>query len=66
MTRLSLRQDQVARLIARGYSNKEIARELELGEGTVKVHIAHTFRKFGVNKRAALAAKVAGASNLEG
>jgi DNA-binding NarL/FixJ family response regulator len=39
-----------------GKSNKEIARNLNLGEGTVKVHMAALFRVFGVNSRAAVAA----------
>jgi DNA-binding NarL/FixJ family response regulator len=38
-----------------GKSNKEIARALNLGEGTVKIHMAALFRTFGVNTRAAAA-----------
>jgi DNA-binding NarL/FixJ family response regulator len=49
-------------LIVRGYSNKEIARALDLAEGTVKIHVAVLFSKLGVHRRAALAA--AGASLL--
>ena len=39
-------------LIVRGYSNKEIARELDLAVGTVKVHVAALFAKLGVHCRA--------------
>jgi DNA-binding NarL/FixJ family response regulator len=49
------RQRDVLRLIVQGMSNKEIARALNLGEGTVKVHMAALFRKLGVNRRAAVA-----------
>ena len=56
---LSLRQRDVLDLIVRGMSNKEIARALKLGEGTVKIHVAALFRKLGVYRRAAAA--VAGA-----
>jgi DNA-binding NarL/FixJ family response regulator len=59
---LSSRQREVLNLIIRGYSNKEIARALDLAEGTVKIHVAVLFSKLGVHRRAALAA--AGASLL--
>ena len=54
--RLSPRQQDVLNLIVGGKSNKEIARALKLGEGTVKVHVAALFRNLGVNRRAAAAA----------
>ncbi|HEX2281576.1 MAG TPA: response regulator transcription factor [Thermomicrobiales bacterium] len=53
---LTPRQRDVLQLIVAGKSNKEIARELTLGEGTVKVHLAALFRNLGVNNRAAAAA----------
>jgi DNA-binding NarL/FixJ family response regulator len=37
-------------------SNKEIARDLKLGEGTVKIHMAALFRNLGVKSRAGAAA----------
>jgi DNA-binding NarL/FixJ family response regulator len=58
---LTPRQQDVLHLIVRGDSNKEIARALNLGEGTVKVHVAALFRNLGVNSRAAAAAAAAGA-----
>ncbi|HEX2257231.1 MAG TPA: response regulator transcription factor [Afifellaceae bacterium] len=53
---LTPRQRDVLQLIVAGKSNKEIARGLKLGEGTVKVHLAALFRNLGVNNRAAAAA----------
>jgi DNA-binding NarL/FixJ family response regulator len=52
---LSVRQRDVLSLIVRGMSNKEIARALNLGEGTVKIHVAALFRKLGIHGRAAAA-----------
>ncbi len=41
---LTPRQKDVLRLLAKGRSNKEIARELDLAEGTVKIHLAAVLR----------------------
>jgi DNA-binding NarL/FixJ family response regulator len=52
---LTQRQREVLELVVKGKSNKEIARALNIGEGTVKVHMAGLFRALGVNSRAAAA-----------
>jgi hypothetical protein len=39
-----------------GMSNKEIARDLDLGVGTVKIHVAGLYRNLGFKNRAAAAA----------
>jgi DNA-binding NarL/FixJ family response regulator len=57
LTRLTRRQHQVLELIVKGLSNKEIARQLNLGEGTVKVHVAALFRVLSVASRSAAAAE---------
>lgn len=49
---LTERQREVLRLLARGKSNKQIARELGLAESTVKIHLASVFRYLKVHKRA--------------
>jgi DNA-binding NarL/FixJ family response regulator len=53
---ISPRQRQVLNLLVKGHSNKQIANELSLGEGTVKVHVAALLRHLGVSNRAAAAA----------
>ena len=48
---LTERQMDVLKLLAAGKPNKLIARELGLGEGTIKVHLAGIFRTLEVNNR---------------
>jgi LuxR family maltose regulon positive regulatory protein len=49
---LSPREAEIARLLALGYSNKLIGRELQLSEGTVKFHLRNLYAKLGVHGRA--------------
>lgn len=49
--RLSEREAQVARLAAQGVSNKQIARDLDITERTVKAHLTSSFAKLGVADR---------------
>lgn len=49
--RLTGRQREVLRLLAAGLPNKQICRELELGEGTIKAHIAAIYRALDVVNR---------------
>jgi DNA-binding NarL/FixJ family response regulator len=49
---LTPRQREVLSLLVKGKSNKEIARILKLGEGTVKVHMSGLFRALAVHNRA--------------
>jgi len=46
-----LGQQDVLACLAEGRSNKEIARELGLAEGTVKIHIAGILKALKVNNR---------------
>lgn len=48
---LSPRELEVLRLVAAGRSNPEIARDLFIGEATVKTHLIHVFEKLEVSDR---------------
>ena len=48
---LSPREQEILRGIARGQSNKEIARTLGIAETTVKIHVQHILRKLEVSSR---------------
>jgi DNA-binding NarL/FixJ family response regulator len=54
---LAARERQVLELVAKGTSNRDIARELFISEATVKTHLSHVFTKLGVTDRAAAVAK---------
>jgi DNA-binding NarL/FixJ family response regulator len=51
---LSRRECEVAFLVARGLSNKEIAHDLDLSEGTIKLHVHNILRKLGAKKRCSI------------
>src|SRR5262245_40158563 len=55
---LSSREREVATLVTAGWSNKQIAHQLNVSEGTVRNHLYHIFRKVGVKNRTALAAAI--------
>ena len=52
---LSVREEQVLRLVMRGFPNKQIAQELGIAERTVKVHLGHVFRSIDVADRTSAA-----------
>ncbi|QIN80771.1 hypothetical protein GBA65_11205 [Rubrobacter marinus] len=56
---LTGRELAVLRLLAAGRTNREIARELFVAEGTVKAHVAGVYRKLGVHSRAEAASRAA-------
>jgi len=57
---LSDRETQVARLVASGASNREIAEKLLITERTVKAHLSAVFEKLGLRDRLQLSLKING------
>jgi two-component system nitrate/nitrite response regulator NarL len=53
--RFSPRERDILNCLARGESNKEIARDLDLAESTVKIHVQNIFKKLGVTSRVQVA-----------
>jgi two-component system nitrate/nitrite response regulator NarL len=58
--KLSAREEEVARLLMKGVSNKEIARALGIELVTVKLHVGNILRKLGVRNRTQAALHLAG------
>lgn len=48
---LTVREEEIVRLAARGLRNREIADELHISEGTVKMHLHHVFNKLDCDNR---------------
>lgn len=48
---LTSREHDILKQIAKGLSNKLIARELDISDGTVKVHVKHILKKLGLRSR---------------
>jgi ATP/maltotriose-dependent transcriptional regulator MalT len=57
---LSDRELAVLKLVAQGRTNREVAKELFVAEGTVKAHLASIYRKLGVHSRAEAVSRAAG------
>jgi two-component system, NarL family, nitrate/nitrite response regulator NarL len=52
---LTPREHDIVRIISRGASNKDIARELDLAESTVKIHVRNVLRKLSLSSRMQIA-----------
>jgi len=48
---LTSREQEILDLIAEGMSNKQVARQLDITEGTVKVHVKHLLKKLNLRTR---------------
>jgi len=59
LTALTVREREIMHLICEGLSNKEIGRELNLSDGTIKVHLHHIYQKLAIHNRTTLAALAA-------
>lgn len=51
LSSISDREQQVLQLLCHGYTNKEIAKTLEISPNTVKTHLSKLFNKLGVSNR---------------
>lgn len=51
LAKLTSREHEILKLIAKGLSNKQIARDLDISDGTVKVHVKHVLKKLGLRSR---------------
>lgn len=56
--KLTARQKEVLNELLKGQASKEIARSLDIAEGTVKIHLAAIYRALGVRTRAEAIAKL--------
>jgi two-component system nitrate/nitrite response regulator NarL len=56
---LTERERQVVCLVARGLSNKEVGRQMNISEGTIKVHLHRIYQKLAIRNRTTLAALAA-------
>ena len=52
---LTYRELDVIRFVSKGLQNKDIASELGISEGTVKIHVHHIYAKLGLSNRVELA-----------
>ena len=55
---LTPREAEIARFVAEGLSNKQIARKASIAEATVKIHLHNAYKKLGVANRSTLAVMV--------
>jgi len=51
---LTPREIEVVRLVAKGMTNKEIATQFGIADGTVKIHLHNIYEKLGINRRVEL------------
>lgn len=61
---LTARELEILKLIAKGLSNKLIARALDISDGTVKVHVKHLLKKMNLRSRVEAAVWVVNELNL--
>jgi DNA-binding NarL/FixJ family response regulator len=54
---VTAREKEVTELVGRGLRNKEIARQLGITEGTVKMHLHNLYEKLGISSRTELAVR---------
>lgn len=60
LARLTARERQIVALVVTGLTNKGVARQLKVGECTVKMHLHHVYQKLQIENRTALTAAAFG------
>ena len=58
LERLTAREHEIIKLMQHGLSNKAVARQMNISEGTVKAHLHNIYKKSAAPNRTALAAMV--------
>ena len=53
--KLTVREREIVQCLAKGESNKEIARNLDVAESTVKIHVQNILKKLNLNSRVQVA-----------
>ncbi|MHC5112432.1 MAG: response regulator transcription factor, partial [Planctomycetota bacterium] len=61
LEKLTTREREIARDVASGKTNQEIATTRHIAERTVKSHLTHIFKKLGTRNRQALTLRLTGA-----
>lgn len=64
LTLLTARERQIVALVITGLTNKGVARQLKVGECTVKMHLHHVYQKLQVENRTALTAVAFGQPSI--
>jgi DNA-binding CsgD family transcriptional regulator len=62
---LTPREGEIARMVGKGYTNKEIAKVLEISTWTVATHLRRIFSKLEVSTRASMVARLLEAKPVE-
>ena len=58
---LTARQVELLKYVAQGYTNTQIARRMQLSEGTVRTHLNHIYERLGVTSRTAAVTRMSAA-----
>ena len=61
---LTMRERQILQLVRRGLTNKEVGRQLDIKEDTVKKHLRNMYAKFGVHRRALMLLRCVGEARI--
>jgi two-component system nitrate/nitrite response regulator NarL len=63
--KFTVREHEIVKLLRYGHTNKAIAHQMRISEGTVKVHLHNIYRKSAIPNRTALAAVEAAGDDIQ-